>query len=281
MTDCPKCGGSANESLRHCPSCGCDWGYPNVRRANTSGESNALRSRYDRARADAAKRGIANEFESCDSSVRNSSHVVVAMPLLFARTLLTDARTLYTGYEALIGAPTRVPAAFENDSERHAVGGRIFGSYAREIRYGVLSLNGRGLSNYGVAFVTLRDVVVRDRVTFLHENSYLFSAEHDGDSSWPIGFLSSWANRHELASAKLEPVLERDSSVSNWADLLVHEGTSRAGDRIIEAHIFGSFNADSIESILFAEFETSRADRSDIECIKEILEKRERSRRHE
>ena len=271
MTHCPNCDGPVNESLRHCPSCSKDWGCPNVRRANKRTETEALRDRYQGARDDAAARGIMCAFDELDGALRHSSHVVVAMPIFFARSFLTDCRTLYTGYESLVGAPARIPAPFENDSERRAVGGRIFGSYAHEIRYGVLSLNGNSLPNYGAAFVRLRNVVIQDRVTFLHENSYLFANEVTKGSSWPAGYLSSWSNRHELASAKLRPTVERGSTLFEWARQLVYDGATRADDRVIEAHIFGPFNADSVESLTFAECERSRAERNDIECINEIL----------
>lgn len=150
LDKCPKCGVPASQSLRFCPTCGNDLGCPNVRAAMDSIEAGALEGRFTLAHAKANKRGLTAEFTALVSTVTSESHVVVAMPLLCARSFLNDPRVLYAGYESLVGAGNRLPSPFGNDSERHAVSANLFGSYASEIRYGVLSLDGAGLPNYGL-----------------------------------------------------------------------------------------------------------------------------------
>jgi hypothetical protein len=56
--------------------------------------------------------------------------------------------------------------------------------------------------------------------------------------------------------------------------LLVHEGPTRADDRVVEAHVYGTFNSDSVESVLFDERDSTRSEQIDMDCIKEILAKR-------
>jgi hypothetical protein len=191
----------ASQSLRHCPTCGNDLGCPNVRAAAEPDEVDALSDRFKSAHDKASKRGLAAEFDALVATVSSGSHVVVAMPPFYARTFLSDSRTLYVGYEGLVGQGSRAPAPFENDSERHAVPGKLFASYASEIRYGVLSLNGVGLPNYGLVFVRLRDLAIEQRVSFLHENSYLFLDELKVSVREPVppGFRSDWQNRSELS----------------------------------------------------------------------------------
>ena len=270
---CPNCGSEANESLRICPSCGHDWGSPNVRRAE--GEAGALRKRYDEARRAARSVGTLSEFDALSAALSASSHVVVAMPLLAARTLLTDPRSLYSNYELLVGGEVRTPAPFASDADRHSTGGELFGSYAADIRYGVLSLDGRGLSSYGIAFLKLRDVSVRDRTTFLEENSFRFVERGGhGRHSLPKGRSSVWRNRNELASTKLQPTLEVGSDIKDWAAELVRDGEDRLEDAFVEAHIFGPFNAASVESVSFGSAD-SRSERNDIASIEELMARRD------
>ena len=233
-------------------------------------EAAALRERYDSAHRAATLAGTAEEFSGLSRAVAETSHVVVAMPLLFARTFLSDRRTLYTGYEALLNAPTRAPAPFDDDRRRQAAGATLFGSYSREIRYGVLSLDGRGLSSYGPVFLRLRAVAISDRTTFLEQNSFTFVAKHSPDTL-PHGAVSGWTNRHQLAAAKLQPLLAAGSVLADWALQLVRSGESRADDDMVEAHIFGPFNAAAVESVSFSSFGSSRQDRIDIAVIRELL----------
>lgn len=273
---CPKCGVEASQSLRHCPTCGIDLGCPNVRAATTQAEANALSARFKIAYDKAEEHGLSTQFNALVAAVNSASHVVVAMPPLYARSFLTDPRMLYANYESLVGAESRTPAPFENDSERFSVSGKLFASYAPHIRYGVLSLDGIGLKTYGLVFLTLRDVAIEQRVSFLHENSYLFldNLRLTVREEIPRGFRSSWQNRAELAAAKIEPMLNVGSSPSEWAGQLVVQGATRAEDSCIEAHIFGSFNVDSIQSVEFAGPGTSREEKNDIAIIKEFMTKR-------
>lgn len=273
---CQQCGAPASESLRCCPSCGIDLGFPNVRAATEAVEVDALSVRFSSAADNAEKRGLTKEFDALVSAVDSASHVVVAMRPLSARHLLTDPLTLYANYESLVGAGNRLPAPPKDDGDRHAVSGKLFASYASEIRYGVLSLDGVGLSNYGLVFVRLRDVAIKQRVSFLHENSYLFmdALQVPVRGNLPRGFRSSWQNRDRLVAAKIGPMLSAGSNDADWARQLVAQGATRSEDRCVEAHIFGSFNAHSVESVEFARPGSSRGERNDIDCIKELMAKR-------
>ena len=272
----PKCGATDSGSNRHCPTCGLDLGCPNVRAATLLSEISALSERFTIARDNATKRGLTEQFDALVAAINSETHVVVAMPLLYARSFLADPRMLYAGYENLVGGKIRTPASFKNDSDRFAVSGKLFASYGGEISYGVLSLNGVGLRNYGVAFLMLRDVAIEQRVSFLHENSFLFLAKQNLSvlGIIPRGYRSCWHNRSNLVAAKLESVLTADAKPVDWAGQLVVQGATRAEDSCIEAHIFGCFNADSIQSVEFANSGTSRSDKIDIKVIKELMSKR-------
>jgi len=122
----------------------------------------------------AKRRDCTKQLDSLKSTVESSSHVVVAMPTLNARLLLSDRHTIYQNYETLVASGGRVAAPLPNDVERASVGALLFGSTASAIRYGVLSLDGFGLPTYGTVFFKLRDVAIQGRVSFLEMNSYQF-----------------------------------------------------------------------------------------------------------
>ena len=272
---CPKCGAEVNASLRHCLGCATDIGFPNVRAASAPKEIGALASRFENARNSAADRGVADNFNGLVTEIDSGSFVLVALPTLVARTLFLDPRAIYAGYEDLLGAGIRTPAHPEDDSQRFAVAGKLFGSYARHIKYGVLALSDAGLPNYGRIFMRLRDEAVRHRVSFLHENSYLFLENHGVSAvdDIPIGFRSTWSSRSQLVGAKLEPLLGPNIGTDEWATMLVARGASRAEDQFVEAHIYGSFTAQSVHSVRYFRTGASRTEKMDIEIIEELVAK--------
>ena len=245
--------------------------------ASAAVEVEALAARLKTAMKNARRANLASELTQLRESVKKSSKVVVAMPLLYARTFVDDARVLYTGYENLVGGQSRVPAPSVNDRNRASVAGKFFGSYAANIRYGVLSLDGTSLQSYGLAFMTLRDVTVADRVSFLEENTYIFANEHHLETQHqvPTGFRSVWANRADLVVSKLEPQLAKGDTVAEWASRLVQQAPNRQDERCVEAHIFDGFNVESVESVQFSPAITKR-DRLDAKCIQELMANRTR-----
>lgn len=277
---CPNCRAATNQSLRHCPACAVDLGFPNVRSVTTPTEIGALSSRFDKARESACNRGLVAEFDALVSAVNSLSHVVVAMPPLVARDLLSDPRKLYAGYEGLVGGSIRIPAPFANDTERCSVAGQIFGSYAKDIRYGVLSLDGMGLRSYGLVFARLRDLAIEKRVSFLHENSYFFFESHkmSARDKFPTGYRSCWKNRAKLVASKIEPTLTAGSGSREWAGQLIVRGKTREEERCIEAHIYEGFNVEAIEAVEFADAGATRSEKNDIACIVELMAKRSSGR---
>lgn len=269
--DCPKCKSPTNESLRECPSCGFDLGFPNVRAVNDEVETDTLSKMFNDARKQAFNRGLENEFADFSDCISKKSKVIVSMKPMQARNFLSDKRQLYINYDDLVGSSMRVPASFEDDSTRCMISGKLFGSYANKIAYGILSLDKRGLKNYGIVFLCLRDISISDRVSFLNENSYLCfnNCEKSGRKFPPRGHRSDWEHRNELAASKHEKDLKKGSDISDWSELLVKEGKDRQSDCFIEAHIYGKFNYYSIENILCENAGRSREEKNDIRFISE------------
>lgn len=269
---CPNCGAKGNEQLRHCVTCQRDLGFPNVRECCE--EFEALNARFEKSRGDASNRDTLVEFDGFVAAVSEKSRVVVSMRVLDARSFLSDKRSSYVNYETLVGAGVRQPAVRPHDAERAAVAGTFFGSYADQIVYGLLSMNGSGLINYGPIFFTLRPIAVEQRVTFLEENSYLFLEAHEAKvrESIPAGYRSLWGDRQKLAACKLATKILKNSSFSDWVHLLFTTGSTRANDSCIEAHIFGSFNAEAVEAVGVARPPTNATEQLDIDIILELAQ---------
>lgn len=269
---CPQCGAPISDGLRNCPTCACDLGFPNVRAATSTAEVIALEQRFMEARGHAQSKGLVAKFDEMVVHLSTNSHVVVAMPTLRAREFLSDTRSLYQSYEQLVDSDARVPSPLEHDTERRAVAGKFFGSYAPQIKYGVLSLDGRSLPNYGPVHLRLRDVAIEMRVAFSHENTYILAKDLSVQlrGGIPHGYRSDWKARSQLAAAKLASALSADDTFADWATRLVYAGATRDDDRCIEAHIFGPFDRKAVHSVAFARGK-NKGERMDIKVIVEML----------
>jgi hypothetical protein len=190
-------------------------------------------------------------YASFRDAVQDHSQVVVAMPAGILRKMLVDLREIYVNYELLVGAGARTAAPGADDRLRAAVGGAFFGSAAKDIRYGCLSLTGQGLPSYGEYFCTLHSKSIQKRVSFLEQNSYAFarskslhSVVEDASPSHAV-----WENRHDLCASKHEPDLAAGQGLDEWQSVLVSSSGDRATDDFVEAHIYGGFTAQSLASI--------------------------------
>jgi hypothetical protein len=249
---CPRCGARVSTSDAVCPACRLDLGAPNVREVDTDAERMALAKREARAQARARKRDCLGQYEELGNRLAGHSGVVVTMPATVAMVLFKTMSALYAGFESQVQAGVRRPPLPIDDRERASVAGTLFGSYAKEILYGVLSLNTWGLRTYGEVHCRLRDETIAHRVTFLETNSYHFVRRRKvipGDPL-PTGYRAVWSNRHLLALAKLQPHLGKEQDQKQWPTILVRsDGRDRTKDEFIEAHIYGSFNSESIRDV--------------------------------
>jgi hypothetical protein len=250
---CAECGATLSVARRHCPTCRADAGAPNVRACRTDENVKALVARYDASRSQAIAFGRSKEFSDFEAIVEKKSGVVVSMPAGVARNLFEDPNFIYTNYDRLVGVNARRPAESLNDRHRCAVGGLLFGSYADQIVYGVLSLTEDGLCTYGQVHCRLRSVTIEKRTSFLEVNSYRFIRDHcinPGDKL-PIGYTACWQHRQSLVLAKLANRLSTGQTESDWQAILIQsDGKNRENDDFVEAHIYEGFDRNAIESFV-------------------------------
>ena len=250
---CSVCDAPLSATMRHCPTCRTDAGAPNVRCCRTDENLKALAARFDDAQARASASGCSREFSDLADLVENKSGVVVAMPAKVATTLFQNPNELYTNYEQLVGANVRKPADSDNDRQRCGTVGVLFGSYAKHIVYGALSLTEEGLPTYGDVHCRLRSVTIDKRTSFLEANSYRFVREHHiiaGDKLL-AGYTACWEYRHLLVLAKMAGRLSTGQTESDWQAMLIQSaGKDRQNDDFVEAHIYEGFDRNAIESMV-------------------------------
>ncbi len=266
---CPNCGTAISESVQYCPTCMTDVDSPNVRICRIPDNIDALNKRFDAAKRRSVKDGYVKEFVALQDITKKDSGVVVSMPPSMARKMIEDPNQLYNNYEELVGSSSRIPAAGDNDRHRSAVGAILFGSYAKSIRYGLLSLTEYGLPTYGLVHCRLRAVAIEKRTSFLESNSYTFCEDQElvPGSKLPLGFRACWNNRDRLILCKLGDRLASGQKKHDWQALLVEsDGQNRKNDDFIEAHIYGPFDRHAIESMVSHEAtDLGRGERLDLD----------------
>ena len=164
------------------------------------------------------------------------------------KSLTVKSSELYSNYQMAVRARLRQPALLSNDLRRNAVDGKLWGSFGEHIRYACLSLDGKGLSSYGDCFAVLKNLNIEHRASILERNSYEFVESAPSQPS-PLGFRSSWQNRHMVAVAKCANLVTSGTRQEDFPGILMETGSSRHDDEFIEVHIFGPFDFKAFESI--------------------------------
>src|SRR5262249_43274090 len=139
---------------------------------------------------------------------------------------------------------------------------RVFPSYHRDIRFGALSLDGKGVPLYGACSLVLKSAKIARRATVFWENTVDFCNRVCPEQTKPIppGYRATWPHRAKLAAAKGEPLLDSQTTPAHFSRILLD------GDRFVEVHIHGPFNRDSFDRLLVPRF-SSKADRAMVAAI--------------
>ena len=250
---CPYCSAPLKALSLTCPACQESLGFPNVRLSSSPAEIAALAERLQYAEEEAKINGIESEFKNLIQEVDHISGVVIALSVEVALQIVSNDTSQYVGYERLVGAGVRTPAEFANDAHRKIVAGALFGSFGGDIIYGALSLSERGLRTYGEIYCRLKNVAIKNRTSFLDENSYDYFEKYGEHGE--IGHKSNWADKAKLTAIKLmnNKQIKKGSTPDEWEKLvLICDGKNRKLDEFIEAHIYGAINCYSVESLTAA-----------------------------
>ncbi len=263
--ECENCGSKIHNYSSTCEACNQANKTPNVFACSSSENIEVLKEKFRIVVKEADNDSKLDLIELVDSELTNHSGVVVSMPPHVLRGLVSNTSAIYANYEMLVEGGLRTPAFPGHDSKRGVVGSTIFGSYAKEIKYGALSVDNKGVATYGSAFCKLKLVSVKSRTTFMQANSYKIFDEELINGKIPLGCTSDWNNKEYLVLNKLYKYIKVHQSVTDVLECLIQsDGIDRDNDDFIEAHIYGGFTKDSIESLELYE-NADRQDKIDFE----------------
>jgi hypothetical protein len=264
---CKNCGQEVSDSTTNCTSCG-EWaGFCNVRIAENPQEVQALLVRYGDAVTQAKTRGVLPLIESFESMVAKDSRAVVALDVDRLWGMAKSPNTLFTNYQLLVDAFARKPAALEHDKRRTRVDGALFGSFGKNIRYAVLSLDKTGLKSYGNCFIVLKELHTANRASVLECNSFDFVENSQGRAQ-TLGYRSTWSNRHLLAVAKCVNDIDSNTQSADFSRIILKAGDNRQEDDFLEVHIYGPFDFKAIEAIGVAKVPFDTRDSLTLDLIK-------------
>jgi len=119
--------------------------------------------------------------------------------------------------------------------------------------FAALSLDNRGLANFGRYTIVLKEDMIAHRATVFEENSFIFCQQKHhivvGDSI-PPGYRALWLERERLAIAKLHSRLDATTRPNMYSQILMKQGHDAAQDDFIEVHIFGPIHRRAIERVV-------------------------------
>jgi hypothetical protein len=260
VNKCTNCGISNAWHNTEC-ECGNFLGYPNVRTAEETGQVAALERRADAARVASKALSADQNLRRFSDAVQNNSEAVVGRDLGTIDSLAKSQNAFYISYHRQVRSGARRPEDNKWDAIRQQVDAAMFPHYFESIVFASLSLDGLGDTNYGLYFMTLRDVMVKMRASVFEGNSISFADKHNLRLVDPIpdGFRAPWDERHTLAVAKLFNQISPTTLPADFPGILLQPGTG--GDaEFIEVHIYGALGVASIASV-YGVIPTAQEDR--------------------
>jgi hypothetical protein len=265
LATCPHCGQGVSITARRCPACANELGSPNVRKAMS--EAQNLDERYRVAIERMQAGGLHHHVAEFEKTLQRSE-AVITTTLSNLLTLLTNDHAIYAPYDQI--DPWSQPV-------RNIVDAVLFPGYAHELRFGTLSLDGRGLRNYGRVWIALDEKYIAHRATVTENDSFLLVSKHLITDEFPPGFMSTWNDRHKLAVAKLADMITMDTVPDDFSKLLLREAGAPGTEDFMEVQIDGPIMRKAFKSIIVHSTALSRAEQimlkaAKAKCRKENLQ---------
>lgn len=249
---CSSCGNEVVQPSQLCPHCGHGGRFWNVREADKPDERAALDCRYQAARTDAIARKSDSVLQDFENGLAGSKAVITRFQSDVLR-LASGPKQLYGTYYQMVEAGLRLPDGDEWAVLRELADTVLFPSYKEHMRFGALSLDDRGLLNYGECSIVLREEMIADRTSVFEENSALFVERRDikisRNPNLPKGYRATWAERAKLAVAKLHGRIDSATTPDKYSTILLSAGATTEFDDFIEVHIFGPMTVLTMEQV--------------------------------
>lgn len=255
MPKAENCRGCRQDYLRgaeRCPHCGRPGLFPNVQAAEDPEERRALDLPFQEARAEARRCGALGVLGRYQKAVERSE-AVISRPLPEVQRLANSDNDLYASYYGLVDAGVRVPAGDEWNQIRAIADDALFPGYKQHIRMAALSLDGRGLPNYGACTLVLREEMIAHRASVFEGNTVLWLRKLGGalwdPDSLPSGYRATWEDRGKLAAVKAVGLVGSATSPAEFAGILLRRGATSAQDEYVEVHIWGPLTRRSAREV--------------------------------
>lgn len=251
---CEFCSETVPGAANQCPHCWQPGLFPNVRQAMNPLEQTSLDARYTESVSMATSRGFSQAVELLQDILSRTT-VVVSMKALNFLHFISSNRSLYSNFYKLTQAGCRIPEDDEWSMLRDPADGLLFPGYKDNIRFGLFSVDGRGLSHFGNVFLSLSDKMIMHRTSAFHEDSLRFIKRRDISVSdgIPHGYRSTWVDRVKLGVAKIASDITVDVDVDRLKELISQDGNHPDNIQFIEAHIWGGFTFRSLRSVALAD----------------------------
>jgi hypothetical protein len=250
MWKCNFCGKQVRPPSDKCPYGKHDTGLPtNVVRASNDEPTllkrfeNSARVSKDAARMLKAYKKIIGKNLAVSINIRPESLI----------SLLYDDRVNYLNLHDNLRAGAISDVDRELVSKRTAIDHGVFGPDGVSLRYGAVNFHTIGLYSYGAVCVFLKPKQIRNRVSFLEENSFSYM-DSAGNLNVPPGSRALWHTAPILAVVKHKDVLLARPRLTRdeLAGLILSSTGSKKTDRYIEAQVHPPITRASIAEVIYS-----------------------------
>ena len=173
------------------------------------------------------------EFE--DAARRTKPALTMSLSTLLSH--LHNTPSVYSFYRGVISEVQAIADA------------RLFLGYENHLTFGVLSLDGRGLAQYGDVTVVINDRYIAQRASVTETDSVAMVKKHVLSDELPRGFRATWNQRAKLAVAKLGHLIRSDTTLDTFPDLILREGEGSFRDDFFPVQIYGEVNKATFRSV--------------------------------
>ncbi len=250
--ECEYCKNNFPINLDRCPHCARPGLFPNVQMAKQSDEVDALETRYQMTIDEAKTRNCEDTLTKFETDVAQKSKAVICRPLEESFRMANSDRELYSTYYLLEKSESKIPSGSKWDRIRPLAEEYIFPHFKEYIRFGSLSLDEKGLKNYGECTWVLKTEMIEHRTSVFEENCVMFSMRHGIDlenDMVPLGFRASWEERGKIAAVKLVDSIHTDTLPEMYPNILLQNSSNSEEDNFIETHTWGPISLRTIEKI--------------------------------